>query len=484
MKITCRKLVAMLVIFASVFAFGGVFGATAFAGSFPDVPEDHDNYKAIQYLKDRGYIGGYSDLTFKPENEINRAEATRIIVSALNIPQDAEAVVLFGDVPKDQWFFPYVMGAYKAGIVSGDDNGKFRPGDTINLAESLRIVSEALKVELPGVGGEAAGGETAGGEAVVAETIFADVPSDVWYAKYALYAREKNIVLMDDYGQVHAGDPMTRARFAEIMYRFLIVKDSGGEGFPIEETWQLYESGKLPFKVKYPDNWEILNSGDGLNETVFWKNDKGYYQFSPERIYPNTAKAVVSLDENEEGLSKSEYFSNVKMVFGTGEASEFKLGDFDALQILYKDEYIKDWYIYLGTGAGAGVNAGEVLAVYTQNGPGVMAYQNRKFLDTMLKTFEYKEGAGGAGDDAGSDGAGDGGSSALKSQIFENILLEGAGQTTFGLISDEYIIETDSIGVGTGPIDYYYSSSLDITLKYERAGDVILDYRDGQTTAF
>ncbi|MFA4891529.1 MAG: hypothetical protein WC604_04270, partial [Candidatus Gracilibacteria bacterium] len=169
-----------------------------------------------------------------------------------------------------------------------------------------------------------------------------------------------------------------------------------------------------------------------------------------------------------------------KMVFGTGEVSEFKLGDFDTLQISYEDEYIKDWYIYISSGA----SAGRVLAVYTQNGSGVMAYQNRKFLDTMLKTFEYKEGAGGAADEAGGDGSGIGGSSALKSQIFENILLEGAGQTTFGLISDEYIIETDSIGVGTGPIDYYYSPSVDITLKYERAGDVILDYRDGQTTAF
>ncbi|MFA4891664.1 MAG: S-layer homology domain-containing protein, partial [Candidatus Gracilibacteria bacterium] len=148
MRVVSRKFVSMLLILAIGFV-GGAFSMVAFAGSFPDVPEDHVNYKAIQYLKDHGYIGGYGDLTFKPENEINRAEATRIIVSALNIAQDNEAVVLFGDVPKDQWFFPYVMGAYKAGIVSGDDDGKFRPGDTINLAESLRIVSEALKIELP-----------------------------------------------------------------------------------------------------------------------------------------------------------------------------------------------------------------------------------------------------------------------------------------------------------------------------------------------
>jgi len=428
--------------------------STAFAGVFPDVAEDHDNYKAIEYMKKEGYIDGYSDLTFRPSNEINRSEAVKIIVSALNIPYDGDYLVLFGDVPEDQWYFPYVMGAREAGIVSGGDDGKFNPGKTINLAESLKMVSEALGVNVP--------------ELPEGEKVFSDVGPGEWYADYALYAREKNIVLMDDYGMLNAGDPMTRADFAEVMYRFLIVDEAGGEAFPLDDSWDYYESGLLPFKVKWPGDWEIFSLEDDLNEVVFWNNDKGYYQFSPERIYPNTSKFVVSFDLNEDGLSKSEYFSNIKKVFARGITNEFEIGENSALEVSYESDYIKDWYIYL--------DSGQVLVVYTQNGSGVLAYQNRKFLDAMLGSFEY---SGGSVEVSGSGGDAD-----LKSDIFEKILVEGEGQSVFGMLSDEYIVETDSIGVGTGPIDYYYSAEVDLTFKYERAGDVILDYRDGQTTTF
>jgi hypothetical protein len=428
--------------------------STAFAGVFPDVAEDHENYKSIEYMKKEGYISGYSDLTFRPDNEINRSEAVKIIVSALNIPYDGDYLVLFGDVPEDQWYFPYVMGAHEAGIVSGGDDGKFNPGRTINLAESLKIVSEALDVDVP--------------QLAEGEKVFADVGNGEWYANYALYARDKNIVLMDDYGMLNAGDPMTRADFAEIMYRFLIVDEADGTPFPLDDSWDYYESGALPFKVKWPGDWDIFSRVDGLNEVVFWKNDKGYYQFSPERIYPNTSKFVVSLDLNEEGLSKSEYFSNIKKVFASGVANEFGVGDYSSLEILYEDDYIKDWYIYL--------DSGQVLVVYTQNGSGVLAYQNRKFLDAMLGSFEHSG--------ASVEVSGSGGDEDLKSNIFQKILVEGEGQDVFGMLSDEYIVETDSIGVGTGPIDYYYSAEVDLTFKYERAGDVILDYREGQTTTF
>ena len=72
----------------------------------------------------------------------------------------------------------------------------------------------------------------------------------------------------------------------------------------------------------------------------------------------------------------------------------------------------------------------------------------------------------------------------LLSEILENILVENTGEDTLDLLPDSTIIETDTIGVGTGPVDYYYSESLDYTFKYERASDVILDYREGETTAF
>jgi hypothetical protein len=436
--------------FTLILALLVLSSSITFAGVFPDVPEDHTNYKAIEYLKEKGFIGGYSDLTFKPENKITRAEAVKIMVSALGLVSDEDFLVLFSDVVKDDWFFKFVMSAHKAGMVTVGSDNKFRPGDTINLAESLKIISEALKVDL---------------------STYPD--SDEWYSKYVSYAKDKNIVLMDDFGDVHVNEAMTRARFAEVMYRFLRVRDGGDEAFPIDEEWDKYESSLLPFNVKYPDGWQILKlESDTLDQVIFWKADASLYQFSPDKIYPNTAKFTVTIDSNSEKLSKSEYFSNIKFVFSSYDSKEFKVGNFDALEISNKETFLKDWYVYID---------GKVLVVYTQNGNGVLGSQNRKFLDLMLKNFEYDEkgsAQAGAGTADGDLYAG------IKSKILENILVEGQGNNMLGSLPSKVIISTDTIGVGTGPIDYYYCTELNMTLKYERASDVILDTRDGQTTAF
>ena len=460
MKMSVKKIILFVVFLLSISSvFGGL--GVAFAGSFPDVSEDHENYQAIQFLKDEGYIGGYADLTFKPDNEINRAEAVKIIVGALDIGQSSNSLVLFGDVVESNWYFPYVMGAYKDGVVSGDGDGNFRPTDPLNLVESLKIISEALTIDLPSLEGVGEDGK-----------IFGDVTVDDWFAQYALYARENNILLMDDYGEVHPGDPMTRAEFSEVMYRYLRVFEDG-EPFPIQEYWSSYSSASLPFEILIPGDFEKYLCGETDNEVVFWKADVGYFQSSPERIYPNTAKLVVSLDENAESLNRDEYFSNVRMVFGGGAFNEFEINNFKTLEVSYPEQDIKDWYIYIDQGS----FDGQVLVVYSQNGSGVLSAQNRMVLNTMMATFRYVE-------DLEFIGGGDSSFLEIKDEIFENILVEGEGEDVLGLLADEIIIETDSIGVGTGPIDYYYSSEVDLTLKYERAGDVILDYRDGQTTAF
>jgi hypothetical protein len=51
-------------------------------------------------------------------------------------------------------------------------------------------------------------------------------------------------------------------------------------------------------------------------------------------------------------------------------------------------------------------------------------------------------------------------------------------------LPEKVIIETDTIGVGTGPVDYYYSETVNYTFKYERTLDLILDTRKGRTASF
>lgn len=49
----------------------------------------------------------------------------------------------FPDVPQDAWFTPYVCGGYYNKIVQGYPDGKFHPEDNINYAEALKIIYKA-----------------------------------------------------------------------------------------------------------------------------------------------------------------------------------------------------------------------------------------------------------------------------------------------------------------------------------------------------
>lgn len=417
------------------------------AASFPDVPNDHKNYEAIEYLDEKQIINGYKDGTFGPSNLLNRAEATKIIVGAMKVEHDQEYEILFPDVKKEEWFFSYIMGAQKAGIVSGYKDGKFKPGESVNLAETLKMLFAAAKIELP----------------TVTTDVFVDSKKDSWFAPYMLYARNNNIIFADDYGFIHPDQAMSRAYFAEIVYRTMIVLESGGKPFPLNKNWPYFNSKNLPFKIKYDDEkFEVIDHGD---EVVFLKPDKEFVQFSAKRLYPNSASITVTLDENDLNAGKSQYFSNIKAAFKNAKYTEFKVMDLSALEISYPEQRMIDWYIYL-------IN-GDVLVIYTEYGSGANAYQLQQFIQGMLESIEISEAKNDKKD-----------YSELLSEIFENILVEGKGKNMIEKLPDETIIETDTLGVGTGPVDYYHSKELNYTFKYERSKDVILDKREGETSAF
>jgi len=121
-----------------------IMSQPVFAVAFTDVPSTHANYSAITELKEKGIIGGYSDNTFKPDNKINRAELTKIVVEAV-YPGQAKGSNCFSDV-KDEWFAKYVCFAKDKGIVSAA-NKSFRPNDEIIYVEALKIVLTAFSYD-------------------------------------------------------------------------------------------------------------------------------------------------------------------------------------------------------------------------------------------------------------------------------------------------------------------------------------------------
>jgi len=103
--------------------------------------------EAIRYLADKNIIQGYPDGSYKPENSVNRAEFTKIIVGAkLGDEPKASAANCFPDVKSSDWFASYVCYAKTNGIIAGYPDGTFKPGSTINLAEASKILVNTLDV--------------------------------------------------------------------------------------------------------------------------------------------------------------------------------------------------------------------------------------------------------------------------------------------------------------------------------------------------
>jgi len=100
--------------------------------------------EAVAYLVKRGIINGYPDGTFQPDKVINRAEALKIIFAAQGIAADRPAIVPpFPDVSTTEWFAVYVEEAKSRKLIKGYADGTYRPVNEVNKAEFLKIALSA-----------------------------------------------------------------------------------------------------------------------------------------------------------------------------------------------------------------------------------------------------------------------------------------------------------------------------------------------------
>ena len=180
-------------------------------------------------MSENGVIEGYSDGTYKPNADVNRVEALKIIFATLSNVFDIYDIdstdttisssMNFSDVLDGQWYIPYLEAAYQEGIVEGYDDGTFKPANTVNKVEILKMIIEAF-----GLDGNL--------ESEITTTLYPDVDTNAWYATYVQLANEMGIYydlkLSDNF---NPGEYMTRGEIAELVYRFadqLYLYDNSG----------------------------------------------------------------------------------------------------------------------------------------------------------------------------------------------------------------------------------------------------------------
>lgn len=171
----------------------------------------------INELAAKGIVTGKGNGLFAPEDNITRAEFTKIAVMAfgIEVPETVDSAP-FADVSTDAWYAPYVAAAKEAGIV--DTNAaNFNPNAAITRAEALKILIGAAGFTDVDSNFEANYTSNEGWTYVG----FTDVPIAGWFSKFVGYAKDFGIV--DGYpdGLFHPEKPMTRAEVAKVVLKVM-----------------------------------------------------------------------------------------------------------------------------------------------------------------------------------------------------------------------------------------------------------------------
>ena len=113
--------------------------------SYSDVAPDAWYNNAVSTLSRMGILDGYLDGTFRPNAPITRSEFTKIAVSFFDYAAEEYSYEgWFSDVQGGEWFVDYLTAAVEYGLIEGMPDGTFRPLDNITRAEACTIVNRTL----------------------------------------------------------------------------------------------------------------------------------------------------------------------------------------------------------------------------------------------------------------------------------------------------------------------------------------------------
>jgi hypothetical protein len=429
----------------------------AFAANFSDVPATHTHGTAIQSLKDANIITGYGDGTFQPDKKVSRAEAAAIILRSIGVTAvKTNARMPFADVPESAWYFPTIQKGVAMGKLKGYPDKTFKPEQSVTLPEALELTLKFFQVGISKVG--------------VADVIYDGLDTTAWYAKQAQYAKNNNLIEPNAKGHIDPVVALTRGDLAEIIYRMRSVQATG-KPFDITANWITTEHPDNFWKIKHPADWEIFK---GLQNSTIWKPAPMQVFFT--RVWPESARLSISVVENPNNLTAAQYFANLKNAYIKGYKDVKKMGFTDvtlsgrpAMRISISERRILDLALQLPNK--------KFLMFYGEYGEAPTGEFFRKQLDAAIMSYQYVE----------TPPTPPKPTIPLEdrmSTLRENILISDKWKDIAPLFPDKKVISTDAIGIGTGPVDYYYSAEAAYTIKLERSSGTVLNIKEGKTDTF
>ncbi len=269
--------------------------------------------QAAANLREAEVISGYPDGTFQPDKPVNRAELAKFLLLAKGRTVDIKHNNgRFPDVKEGEWYVRYIIDAADLGIIEGYPSGNFKPAQTVNTAEFLKMLSKTfdLPENLP--------------------QDFADVDSSAWFAPYVGNVPEWELFPERGVAFLEPAREMTRGEVAVALYRImrpkLEVLNNGGGGTSPGNTTTIISvrsanenpqltmtySGKnkelvLPLYVSASNGSATIKSLQiGLSSSKFL--DQAWVKGKTKKL-ANRVRLVVPV--GEEVMENEEYFIEV-----------------------------------------------------------------------------------------------------------------------------------------------------------------------------
>lgn len=182
------------------------------AHPFTDVPDGAVD-EAVDFMESFGIIRGYDDDTFRPDNNITRAEFAVCIARMMNLnEQDDSDKAYFVDVPRDHWAAGSIAQLTERGIISGYDDRTFGLNDNVRTVDAYKLMVSILGYDIVA---EQNGGYPAG---------------------YIAAAQKADIT-----NNVGSGELLTRANAAVMMFNTL---NANTMSMDFSGSKQIFESGE------------------------------------------------------------------------------------------------------------------------------------------------------------------------------------------------------------------------------------------------
>ena len=272
---------------------------------FTDVSPQFWAYNSITKMTKEGFMSGYKNGTFKPNDPLSREEAASLFSKMIGEPPSIMLASSFTYITSDRWYSLAIESVARANIISGYGDKTYRPEQYMSRQEFAVVADKYLHYQ----------GYRTEDPTALDNIHFSDQKFIAPWAQSSV--RELALLGFINYSTTGLFNPekyVTRSEAAEITYRMLYSKAAETLQATISQQ-QMEETARNLIKKTFGESYDFHNRG-----AMFWRDGKLVISFtSPKDVKAITAETAYIQDKR--------FLDNHIITTGS-----YSLGDFDTLQ--------------------------------------------------------------------------------------------------------------------------------------------------------